>query len=640
MVKELLNVSGVSTPGFIPDVALSQLPLSAFNYTRNFRFLTGGDAEVSSGYSNAFASRNAVNIGTSTTNSTFLYTWILSGRNSVIYYDAANQKLRFMENNVENNIVDFDISVRNQSSVQFSYSTTTPTASQFRFNNDNQIAMTFSTTAAATAWTTLALSGRRIEVFDDGINILDTTLSANATRSSATVTMSLTDAFDETVTAGIQYAIRISSATIQSSESDHRWQATDVFGVPILNNGQESPVQLVDEIVPATKIVDNWPTNASCRFITGFSAFLFAIGFQNPQGAAGFQGGRRVIGISDVITTPGTLPNWDFASTSSFAQVFDLSLLSDGELLSAYEAENTLYVFSTTDIISMRYDGEGEFTASKVPSGNGTLTSRTVAPIENGFFAIGNGQFYIFDGTSVTEIGQGKFSDSWFDAVDESRLNEIQCIYDSRTNSVWIKTPISSTSQEIWIYNISNDTLSILDDHNEVGYLTWSADGVPAANVTWNSLGSNLTWDTLRENSWNDFPITELGDFRNRILGIGGRNLFVHDFGSTYNGRPINGVLRRDYLRPLRDTHSSWSISRVIPWITGSVGDVVSIRVGGTNVPDQIPAYTPYKSYILGTTEKLDFRRNVKWGSVEIQSAVSGLRVSGYDVEYVPQNRR
>ena len=367
--------------------------------------------------------------------------------------------------------------------------------------------------------------------------------------------------------------------------------------------------------------------------MTKFNAFIVALAYENPNGAAGSRGNARTTAISDVITTPGTLPMWDFENDQSFAQLFDLSLYTDGEIVSAFEQNNVLYVNTTTDVIAMTYQGNGEFAATRLPIGSGVLTSKSSIAIPNGFFSIGNGRIYTHDGSSFTQIGDGKWVDTWFESLDDSRIDEVQVAYDSRSKSVWIKTPISESSQEIWIYNLDNDTISILDDHQEVRYLVWSADGIPAQDIVWDSINPEQTWDSLVQNTWNEFPILIFGDFRNRILGCGGRELFVHDFGTTYNNREIRAVYRRENMRLLKSAHYALSVERVVPWVEGNLGDVVSVRVGTSQTAAHTTVWTPLQAYTLGTSERLHFRRLGHWAAVEFRCNTSGVTLSGFDFD-------
>ena len=431
------------------------------------------------------------------------------------------------------------------------------------------------------------------------------------------------------------------STTPHTTGVDHLWQSTEAFGVPIFNNTIEAP-WVYNSATPDVVQLTNWPANATCKQLTSTSAFLIAVGYSKSDAAVGEQGGSRSIAISDAIVTPGTLPHWDFSNADSFAQIIDLSLDTDGDLLSAYEQNGVVYINTTTNVIALTYQGDGIWAQAALPFPNGVLSSRASAVIPNGFFNIGNRTMYVHDGTTATTIGEGKFSETWFDSVNESRINEVQCIYDPRSKSVWIKTPITSDTQEIWIYNLENNTMQVLDDHQEIAYLFFSAEGIPTIPFTWDSFNENSTWEDIEADSWNEFPEIVGGAlYRNRLMSVGPRNIFVHDQGTSFNGREITAVLQREDMRPFTGSYSTFKINRLIPWVsTTQSGTMLTCRVGGSFTTNGAVVWQPTRTLVIDTQTKLDFRTTVKWGAVEFVSSTSGHRLSGYELDVSPQGRR
>ena len=421
---------------------------------------------------------------------------------------------------------------------------------------------------------------------------------------------------------------------------EHEWQSTSAFGVPIFNNGEEAPWEhFLNNGADELRTLTNWPAGATCEYLTTFGVYLIAIGYQNTGAAAGEQGGRRVIAISDAITTPGTLPQWNFANTDSHAQLFDLSLHTEGDLVSAYEQNNILYINTTTNVIALEDLGMGQFSATDLPFPHGVLTKRVTALVPNGQFNIGNRKMFIHDGNNATLIGEGTFVETWFATLDNDRLNEVQTIYDPRTSSIWIKTPVSGTEQQMWIYNLENNTLAILDDHQEVEYMFFSAEGIPDVPVTWDGLSGS--WDGIPLDSWNEFPSALGGaSFRNRVLSVGARKIFVHDEGANFNGRAFTATLRREDL-PVGESYSSGTINRIVPWVSSEAsGQALTVRVGGSNTPASTVTYTPTQTLAVDTGEKLDFRTTVKWAAIEFTASTSRLRLSGYDMSISLKHRR
>ena len=188
--------------------------------------------------------------------------------------------------------------------------------------------------------------------------------------------------------------------------------------------------------------------------------------------------------------------------------------------------------------------------------------------------------------------------------------------------------------------NLDTGSMSILDDHQEIGYMRWSAEGVPAVSTTWDSFQSDIDWNEIPQESWNDFPFLALGDFRNRILSCGGREVFVHDFGQTYNGRAIDAVLQKEYIKGSENSYASFQMNAIIPWVDGNQGEIFEARVGEANTVTNPVNWTPYRTYTVGTTRKRNFRLRADWGAVGFRSQTSGTRLSGFEIDVGSINRR
>ncbi len=646
MPSQVLNIGNFGQAGFLPDIAPTLLPQNGFSYSRNWRFDEGGHARVTDGYTNAFDTRgnNGVpyNFGSETTDLTFIYTWELNNENAVAVYDGSAQRMLFTENNSLGGLSEYNLSVEGAANHSSVYVTGTPTTGQFSITG-NTITLVI-TTAEATIIDDQISAGQEIAFVDNISNkpIEDVTIDTY-TRVGTTLTIVVS----EDISGGnfqleTTYVIRTATSVTHDTLATYKWDGTDALGVPVFNNEVEAPWQFIDGPHPRIETLSNWPSaNATCTQLSSFGAVLVAVGYRHAGGDFGFAGGTRTLAFSNPIVDAGILPEWDFENLDSQSQLIDLSLYTDGFLVSAFESQGRLIVNSTTDVMAITDNGDGTYSATKLEIGGGVLTKRTSVPIPNGFFNIGNGQFYIHDTNTYQSIGEGQYSDSWFSSVDTERLDEVQVVYDPRLRSVWIKTPTSGFAQEIWIINFeNNNALSVLDDHQEVRYLEWSAEGTPAQTVTWDSFPIDA-WDNIPQNSWNEFPVIELGEFRNRVLGCGGREVYVHDFGPTFNGRNIDAMLEKSYFKlGANDSYGTFQFDRVVPWVSGDIDAMVDIRVGSSATAGSPVTHSPFRTYTVGTTEKLDFRRQAKWGSISFRCQTPGVELSGVEIKVNAANKR
>ena len=649
MATQTLSLGNFGQSGWMPDLAPSLLPQTGFSYSANWRFTEGGRAVVTNGYNNALSTRqsfgDSFELANENAELTFMFTWELSRGNSIIVYDGNDNRMKLLENSGDGSLVEFNLSVEEDVSYPLTYtSSNTPTNGEFTIDGSGNLVLNFLNAAPANIATIAGIS-KEVAISDVSRNkpMHDRSINTNATVNGTTVTVTPTDPIAASFFIdGVEYFLRFAEPYIHDNSGNFLWEGTDALGVPVFNNEVEAPWQLVEGVVfPKIQELTNWPQGGRCKSFSSFGAVLAAVGYINTETSVGFRGGARTVAFSNPIIDAGDLPTWDFAVLDSQATILDLALFSDGALVSGFESNNIFVVNGTTDIISVTDNGDGSYGGTKLEIGGGTLTKRTSVAVPNGFFNIGNGDFYFHDTSSYTQIGHGAYSDTWFQTVDEARLSEVQVEYDSRTRSVWIKTPTSDVTQEIWIITLdNNNSLSRLDDHQELKFLEWSAEGTPAVSATWDTI-SAASWDNIEENAWHDYPIVELGDFRNRMLSCGGNRVFVNDFGQTFNGRAINAVLEKAYFKlGASDSYGTFQFDRVVPWIDGGEGDVVEVRVGSAQTVGSPTTHTPYKAYRVGITDKLDFRRQAKWGSITFQCRVPGVSLAGAEIKVNSASRR
>lgn len=670
MTTQVVNLTNFGQSGYLPDINPSLLPPTGFSYSRNWRFREGGHTSVTEGYTDALTTRSQFGSpfiwGDADTDLTFMFTWELSEDNAIMVYDQTAQRMLMCQNSANGELAEYNLSVENTfiprldptnpNSVKFGFTYTSgsnPAVDEFTINASGQLVINLLSTRV-TNFTENAIAGKEFMVIDNDKNkpTRDLTLSTNITFNGNTGTISFTEPLSSSFFEdGVKYFFRFATKFKHAKEAAFKWQATQALGIPIFNNTIEPPWEFDEEenIFPYIHLLTRWPnvagtSEATCASLSSFGAVLVAVGFVDPLGDLAFRGNVRTLAFSDVIINAGGLPNWDFDKLDSEAGLLDLSLVTDGPFVGGSEVNNLFIANSTTDVIAIVDQGGGSYGGTKLELGGGILSTKSTTRIPTGFFNIGNGHFYIHDTASYQVIGSGQYVDTWFRDLNPDRLDEIQTIYDPRSRSVWIKTPVGEFDNQMWIINLENNfTLDVLDDHAEVNYIEWSADGVPAKTATWGSFADNTTWDTIRENTWQDFPVIEKGEYRNRVLSCGGRKTFVNDSGSTYNGRTIRAVLQKKYFKLGTETsYHTFEYTRVVPWVslpTDVLGNL-DIRVGGSNsVWDEV-RWSNRKTYKFGRNAKLNFRKQTRWGSIEFVSTESNMDLSGVEITFNSGNRR
>jgi hypothetical protein len=103
------------------------------------------------------------------------------------------------------------------------------------------------------------------------------------------------------------------------------------------------------------------------------------------------------------------------------------------------------------------------------------------------------------------------------------------------------------------------------------------------------------------------------------------------------SSRPV--VLQKTGM-DLGDRESIKYISEVWPRITGVVGTILNMRIGGQFEPDDPVLWGPYIQYTIGSTKKIDTRFSARFMAIEVQSdSLNVWRLTGFDVKAQPAGR-
>lgn len=415
------------------------------------------------------------------------------------------------------------------------------------------------------------------------------------------------------------------TSTTHDSEADYNWQAFNYSDIPVFNNGLDLP-QYYDTTDNTLKTLPNFPESRRPTFLTPFFNFMVALEGQDVY-------------WGDAFTTVGTIStSWDFTTTVREAGLNDLSGLSDGEGVALLELNGSLIIYMDHDVIRMSPSGSTSiFNFKNIFNDNGALSKKSVARIPNGHFVVGNSQIYIHDGITKQQIGEDTWRREFFSDLNVERLDEFQVIYDQATSSVWMIVPTETNDKIIYIYNLQNNTITVLDDHRDIGYTIFAENGIP---------GNPVTIDTIPFNSIDEIPLStidefreiDLGQYAQKLISINNNvsavnTLFIHDFGTTYNGRTINSILRRDNMTGGNDEYSRKYISRIIPHIYGE-GDI-TISVGGSNSVNSTVVFKARnrKAFDIENKVKVDIRETVRYPAISFENATAGTILESFEID-------
>ena len=226
--------------------------------------------------------------------------------------------------------------------------------------------------------------------------------------------------------------------------------------------------------------------------------------------------------------------------------------------------------------------------------------------VPNGHFVLGSEQVYIHDGSTKKVVGQDKWSEEFYNRLNLTRRDEVQCVYNGRTDTVWIKIPTTNNT-EVWVYNVAEDRIEEIRN-TQMGqhWFDFTTEGVPGAEA------------------------------RNRMISYGEDSYFIHEVGNMYNTSAINASLTRGMIQPL-DGYSRSQMMRATPFYTGT--GTLDMSFGGSNESGDAVEYLNTKNMVRGTDTKMDLRFTRRYLAYRFNTT-DDITIAGFDAELSEKYKR
>lgn len=280
-----------------------------------------------------------------------------------------------------------------------------------------------------------------------------------------------------------------------------RWNGGFFHGAMVWTNGFDVP-QAWDPGKPEEPLINlpAWPESIRVRLIRPFLNFLVGLGYNNGTGLFDSQ----TLIWSD-ISDPGLLPpNWDITDPASRAGAFSLTATSD-PIVEAEILGNELFIYKADSVWSMRFVG-GNQVMSFSPrfTDRGVLAPKCVVAYGASHFVVGKNGFYLHNGSSVKDIGQGIIADFFYADVNNEAVSACFALHEEARNRIWVFYP-SGTSQyadKVLIWSYKTDTWTF----RKVQQAICGARGKMA------SYGTSGTWDSYGEDWASDLGLWSSDD--------------------------------------------------------------------------------------------------------------------------------
>lgn len=435
--------------------------------------------------------------------------------------------------------------------------------------------------------------------------------------------MSAAKAFAVTNSGGVAVHTDITHATPHTGVVN-QWTGTVLGGIPILNVGDSSKVPMYWDLNTADKFVDltNWPAGTYVKALRRFKNFL--VGVNVTSGGTNYP--TKVMWSHPA--DPGTLPSsWDATDTTKDAGNLTISN-AVGPLIDAMELKDSLIVYAENSTHALDYVG-GVFVMRNrnVFGMSGAMNRNCVAEFDGWHLVLSSSDVVIHDGYNAQSVLDKVTRRYLFQNIDTAAKDKCFVFRNPFLNEIFICYPsIGATAcDKAMVYNYVDKTVSFRTlpnvNHADCGAVdnslagNWSQDSAPWSSdlTAWN--GPDFTPDTVRV-----------------IMGSADIKLYMLDASASFDG-----VLPSAYLERRGMTFDAPEYMKLITSIrariTGTPGETVLIKVGGTNEdPYADPTYDVTLTHTIGTTLEVNPDISYRYPSILFETGTAyQWRLDSYD---------
>lgn len=415
------------------------------------------------------------------------------------------------------------------------------------------------------------------------------------------------------------------------------WTGTVIEGIPVINNGAEVP-QMWNTPALATRLIalTAWPATYLARSMRALKRYLVALHI--TKGATVYP---YMIKWSHQAPTGGVPTTWDETDETNDAGEWTLPA-EGGFLVDSAPLRDDLCLYKEYQTWKMQYSaGVDIFRFTKLFDSFGMLSRK--AAVE--FFS---GRQLVFTGEDVV-LHDGQQANSVMDKRVKSHLNEIDSSFYQRSyiavnytkSEAWVCFPQTGQSSATiaLVWNWKDNTWGVRDLPN-AGFIASGVVSPLDAEETWG--GAVGTWAT-DTSAWGDRTYDPTK--RNLLMAASAATkLYQPDQTQQIDGSNMTSYIERESLGfPVKkdgppEFNRVKQINSLWPKIKGTTGGVVNVYLGTQTKIDGPVTYSAAKSYIIGTTQYLDFSevQAARLHALKFESTSDvEWKLSGYDIDVV-----
>lgn len=442
-----------------------------------------------------------------------------------------------------------------------------------------------------------------------------------------------------------QYKTRV--GTGYNATSAHRWQATNLGGVVVLNNGADLPVywpfptDTNNSLSPLSGLTDH------VKIITAYKDFLVACNVtrSGTQYPTMVKWSHRA--------DPGVIPSsWDIADATLDAGETILPQ-SGGEILDNRTMRDISVIYRSGSTWAMSHIGPPFiFRFWPLFETSGILTKECVAEFFGNHFVVTQDDIVVHDGQSVKSIATQKWRRQLFSEISSAHFDRAFVVHHAKQKEMWACYPTSdSTCDKALVWNYAENSWGKRDLPN----ITHAAYGVTDAETgdfwdaplgTWSSVSiswasASGSWELAEATTWadNDDPWDHRA-YSTLETGVlyATDPLYIGDTTNANNGAAMTAYIQRTGLAVVgpnkADIFKRKLLRGVYPHIEGTEGGVINVYVGAQQSIGSEVRWESSKPFTIGTSYKIDANADGRLVALKFESTTDiEWRLHGYELD-------
>jgi hypothetical protein len=399
-----------------------------------------------------------------------------------------------------------------------------------------------------------------------------------------------------------------------ANTTSKRWMATNLNGLVVATNGHDTPQMWplsggVPSLSNPFMELRNWPSNTKCKVIRSFRTFLIGLNWERTNEEP------RLVKWSTEASFGNPPFTWDETDATLDAGEYELSD-TPGDIIDGLPLGDSFIIYKDDSIYIMNYVGTPYIFSFKLLSPTiGLLSKEAVAEFEGGHFFMGNSDFYVCNGQTVTPMLTNRLRRTVFDELNGDNYQKCFVAADYVRNEMMACYPAGSSAvvNKALIWNWKDNTFSFRDlpdtSHINSGIVEITA------GATWDAASG--TWDADSD-PWGASNYDNV--IKNIVFAdVTNTKIFRDNKGNKKDTTTMSAYIERSGY-DLGDPQSVKFVSAVYPQIEVSGNNTVNVYIGRQMSTEEGITWEGPTAFNPNSQSKVSCRISGKYFGIKVES--------------------